>query len=192
MSVIIDFGEEPIRCQPVAARTSIPERAPVRATSYRAESLELGNYSHRCRVRRLNALRAPRVDIAIEFGPDHPSRYTVAGHDIREMSTPFNNHYYRMSHWLQDQQSAMDPISRVPDYGSLNQHRVSPVNLSPPTRTETHPYSEHENAESFSTKESLKFQSVDLQRVSEGHRKPVSEATSQCHGASESRPVDII
>jgi hypothetical protein len=136
MSMIIDFGEEPIRCQPVPARTSIPEREPVRATSYRAESLELGNYSHCCRVR-LNALLAPRVDIAIEFGPDHPSRYTVAGHDIREMSTPFNNHDYRMSHWLQDQQSAMDHISRVPDYESLNQHRVSPVNLSPPPRTET-------------------------------------------------------
>jgi hypothetical protein len=85
MSFIIEFGEEPVRCQPVPTRTSVPERSPVRASSYRAESLELGNYSHHCRVRRLNALREPRVDIAMEIGPDHPSRYTVAGHDIREM-----------------------------------------------------------------------------------------------------------
>jgi hypothetical protein len=55
MSFIIDFGEEPVRCQQVPTRTLVPERSPVRASSYRAESLELGNYSHRCRVRLENA-----------------------------------------------------------------------------------------------------------------------------------------
>jgi hypothetical protein len=87
MSVIIDYGEETVRCQPIPVRPSVPvpERLPVRALSYSAETLELGNYSRRCRVRRLNALRELRVDIAMDFGSDHPSRYTVAEHDIREI-----------------------------------------------------------------------------------------------------------
>jgi hypothetical protein len=77
ISVIIDFGKEPVRYQPVPVRTSVSERPPVRASSYRAESREQGNYSRSCRVRRLDALREPRVDIATDFGSDHPSRYTV-------------------------------------------------------------------------------------------------------------------
>jgi hypothetical protein len=72
----------------------------------------------------------------MEFGPDHPSRYTVAGHDIREMvpqeprivpnqvygSVPPQQylppHAYRPT---QDQASAINSISRVPYYESLNQ-----------------------------------------------------------------------
>jgi hypothetical protein len=42
-----------------------------------------------------------------------------------------------MSHWLQDQASAIDPISRDPNNESLNQHQFSAMNLSPPPRTET-------------------------------------------------------
>jgi hypothetical protein len=141
MSVIIDFAEEPVRCQPVPARTSVRERAPVRTSSYGAESLELGNYSHRCRVRRLNALRDPRLDIATEFGPDHHSRYTVAGHDIREMvfQEPriVPNQVYSSGppqHYLPPQayhppQCQADPQPQVREYTSHDQSSLTEVNV---------------------------------------------------------------